>query len=256
MMVAMSLPEGWRASVPIVHIPRHPLWIDAYQGAWDLLEPWAAQPGALRRPEAAAIMHYARYAFAALPLHDWLDQQFDARLSPLHAWSEWSLYQVTGDTARLARVLPALLEQYFAKLRDLRRRVGLTPGPRRGVRRRGGSSRLAGGLYYHAEGECDMDQSPRAPYGWIDLSAQQAMAAELCARMARAVGAGAEAEACEAEWRGLRALIEQRCWDDSSQFYTDCGPNGETQPVKTVAGLWPCWRAWPRRNGPSGWPRT
>ena len=272
-MVAMSLPEGWRAGVPIVHIPRHPLWIDAYEGAWDVLERWAAQPGAPRLPEAAANLHYARYAFAALPLHDWLDQQYDERLSPLHAWSEWSLFQVTGDTARLARALPALLGQFF-RLRTTRRRVKSvgrsawaggqdgSNGPAdgqddssvlhpvwagRGSRRAGDLSHTrqdrgadsAGGLYYCTEGECEMDQLPRAPYGWIDLTAQQAMAVEHCARMARAVGAGAEAENCEAEWRALRSLIEQRCWDDSSQFYTDCGRDGTPQAVKTVAGLWP-----------------
>ena len=57
--------------------------------------------------------------------------------------------------------------------------------------------------------------------------------------MARAVGAGAEAEAFEAERRGLQALSERWCWDDSAHYYADCGRDGAPVPVKAVAGAWP-----------------
>ena len=233
-MAVMNLPAGWRANVPVVQIPRHPLWMDAYQGAWDLFAQWAAQPDSPDQPEAAAILHYARYAFAALPLHAWLDRQYDAHLSPLNAWSEWSLYQITGDMARLNRVLPVMVEQY-QRLRTTRRRAnsrneGLGDGATAGQADR---------LYYRAEGEGEPEPSARAPYGWVDLSAQQAMAAEFIASIARVVGAGSEAETYEAEQRELCSLIEQHCWNDSIQFYADCGSDGMPQPVKTAAGLWP-----------------
>jgi glycogen debranching enzyme len=202
-----------------------------------------------------AVVHYARYAFAALPLHAWLDDLCRSRLSPLHAWSEWSLYQVTGDSVRLAQALPVLLGQYArlqAERRTTSRRAhrgaesyvlssGANP-PRRANSAGTGcrpSGRQLEGLYYHAEGESEMDNSPRAPYAWVDLSAQQALAAEHIARIARVLGANAEAEAFETEWRNLCSLIDQYCWDSSLKFYTDCREDGSHQPVKTVAGLWP-----------------
>jgi hypothetical protein len=215
----IHIPADWRDAVPVVHIPRHPLWMDAYRGAWDLLgqalarDPPSraprrgrfetfrplAQPGTGDQPDAEACIHYARYAFAALPLDAWLDHLCRTRLSPLHAWSEWSLFQVTGDSARLSQALPRLLGQY-GRLQAV---------------------------------------SQSAPYARIELCAQQALAAEHIARVARAVGASAEADAYEAEWQGLATLIDQRCWDGSLEFYTDCCEDGTHQPLKTVAGLWP-----------------
>jgi len=65
------------------------------------------------------------------------------------------------------------------------------------------------------------------------------MAAELCARMAREAGDTAAAEASEEDLKALRSLIEQRCWNAATQFYSDCGQEGTPQAVKSVAGLWP-----------------
>ena len=252
MTVGMTLPEGWRAAVPEVEIPRHPLWIDAYHGAWDVFERWAERGGNPAEAEtAAAIAHYARYAGAALPLHDWLDRQRETTPSPLHAWAEWSLFQVEGNVARLARALPALRTHYF-QLQAAGRRGGsedtMSGTPAGGP---------AEGLYYRSEGAHEieepeaqgastelsaqqtMGEPPKARSASIALSAQQAMAAECLAKIARAVGAEAEAEAFEGEWRGLQALSERWCWDHSAHYYADCGVDGAPVPVKAVDGLWP-----------------
>ncbi len=101
------LAPNWRDTVPLLHAPRHPLWLDAYSGAWELL---ARAPIDHTQPDARLLAMCLRYALDADALADWLDQ-FDAN-DPLRPWCEWECYQHSFDAVRLARVLPQLVEQF------------------------------------------------------------------------------------------------------------------------------------------------
>ena len=107
----------WRERIPSPHAPRHPLWLDAYFAAWELL----AQAARPQGPEACLLALCLRYTGDGAT---WLDRCEAA--DPLLAWCEWECYQYSGDAARLAgsrarlrsrvgalaRVLPGLVERF------------------------------------------------------------------------------------------------------------------------------------------------
>ncbi len=99
---------NWREQIPIVHAPRHPLWLDAYAGAWDLL---LGQPAPAVRGEACLPALCLRFAGEAAA--DWLDRTDPA--DPRQAWCEWAYYEQRADRERLARVLPGLVEGFAAR---------------------------------------------------------------------------------------------------------------------------------------------
>src|SRR5438105_5423342 len=93
-----------RERIPLPHAPRHPLWLDAYFAAWELLAQ-AAQP---KGPEACLLALCLRYAGDGAAAA-WLDQ---CEASAVLAWCEWESFQHSADAARLAGVLPGLVERF------------------------------------------------------------------------------------------------------------------------------------------------
>lgn len=202
----MTVSGDWR--VPQVHIPRHPLWRNAYDGAWELWQ--HSEPSV---DDLCATVLFARYANDVAPLHHLLDAARLAHASPLVAWAEWELYQITGDQIRLATVLPDLSANY--EWFNFHRR-------------------RASGLYWRTEHD-----SPRDAHEWVDVSAQQALAAERIANSARAVGDAETARHYDVERQSLCALINERSWNERAQFYVDRRADGSLCDAKGSAGFWP-----------------
>jgi len=139
---------------------------------------------------------------------------------PLFSWAELEHYRLTGDKARLVRILP-MLDRYFQWLKANRRRPN--------------------GLYWTSSAGSEMDGSPRGDkaYSWVDLSAQQALNARCVAEIARVVGDLQLSGQYDAEFAALGKLINQLCWDAQDGFYYDLDQQGQFVRIKTVAGFWP-----------------
>jgi hypothetical protein len=141
---------------------------------------------------------------------------------PLFAWVEWQYYAFTGDASRLSRVFP-ILERYFYWLRDHVRRLG------------------GGGLYYQSELGSGMDNTPRGPQppvAWIDMSAQQALAALHLARIAEAIGIAERAAVWRAEHAAIAAGIEATLWSEPDGYYYDKKPDGDLTGIRHIGAYW------------------
>ncbi len=163
---------------------------------------------------------------------------------PLLAWVEWEYFRATGDDRRLTRVLSHLV-RYFNWIKANRRRPRITE-PHQELNPT--TAEDDGGLYWETcAGAMGMDNAPRCLHlGWqgsdicfIDLSAQQALAAQCVARIAQHVGDAAVAQRFEREHAELGRLIQRWMWCERDQFFHDIYLDGNFHPSKTVAGFWP-----------------
>jgi hypothetical protein len=140
---------------------------------------------------------------------------------PLFAWVEWQYYVFTGDASRLPRVLP-ILERYFAWLRDHVRAPG-------------------GRLYYQSELGSGMDNTPRGhpmASAWIDMSAQQALAALHLARIADVLDLPDRAAAWRGEHAALAAAINAELWSEPDAYYYDRKPDGQLTGIRHIGSYW------------------
>ncbi len=141
---------------------------------------------------------------------------------PLFAWIEWRWFRITGDRSRLSRVLP-ILDQYYRWIEsNMRTSAGR-------------------GLYYNTELGSGMDNVPRQSCelaGWVDMSAQQALAAHCITQIAEELGAATLANAYELRHRELEQLINKLCWDDRDNMYHDVRVDGALSPTRHVGSLW------------------
>lgn len=249
-----------RAELPVPILPAHPEWVELYWRAWELA--WqhvrASRPGSgfvrryldeafsdhLFQWDTCFMVFFARYAPHLFPGVESLENFYlkqhpdgficreleaDGRDSfrpasrqainpPLFAWAEWGYYRTSGDASRLSTVLPKLTA-YYQWIKRHRRRPG--------------------GLYWTSPLGAGMDNSPRQAYAWIDLSAQQALAALHLARMAEAIGEGKAAEEYRREYIELGEVINHLTWDDATGMYLDLDRSGRHTRVKTLASIWP-----------------
>ncbi len=143
---------------------------------------------------------------------------------PLFAWLEWRYWRATGDSSRLTRVLP-VLDKYFQWVKANAR------GPR------------GQGLYWITDLGSGMDNSPREEFikrgAWIDISAQQALAALSIARLANVTGDRALATRYGAEFADLSRLINDTLWYDDLGNYFDKREDGSWHDRSTIASFWP-----------------
>lgn len=242
-------------------LPTHPQWVDLYWRAWEIAR------GKIKRgtPEngfVEAFMDeafsdqifqwdtcfmaiFARYGQGIFPgivsldnfyrkqhpdgficrkIHeadgrDAFGQDSDQAINPpLFAWAEKEHYEFTGDSSRFPRVLP-ILTRYYQWVKAHRRRQN--------------------GLYWTSNLGSGMDNSPRDGHAWVDLSAQQALAARCLADIAATLGEEAVAAEYRAEYQELTHLINDLTWDEGERFYYDLYPDGSRSRVKTVAAFWP-----------------
>jgi glycogen debranching enzyme len=141
---------------------------------------------------------------------------------PLFAWAEWLCYQISGDKKRLRRVLPHL-DRYYNWVAY--------------------NHRMADGLYWTSNMGSGMDNSPRCGWQWVDITAQQALAARMLNQIAHRVKDGSLEAHYRTEYDELVGRINRLMWDEQDEFYhdtlhrahMDCG----FARCKTLAGFWP-----------------
>jgi len=146
---------------------------------------------------------------------------------PLLSWAELEHYRVTGDEARLRRVLGHLV-RYDRWIEANRRR--------------------ADGSYWFADcGSAGMDNSPRTPRtdhrggetAFVDLAAQQALSALCISRLARAAGDLDLAASYDEAHRQRVEFLNARHWNSRHGIYYDRHLDGNFINRKTVAAFWP-----------------
>lgn len=136
---------------------------------------------------------------------------------PLFAWAEWDYYRVTGDAARLARVLVPLVKYHEWIDRNRRRDDG---------------------TYWNTPLGSGMDNTPRTGDGWICMTAQQALAARCIRDIARVVGDAETERRFQAAYAAIGRVINDVMWDERDRFYYDVKA-GAPSRVKTPASYWP-----------------
>lgn len=143
---------------------------------------------------------------------------------PLFAWMEARYVKLTGDTSRLARVLPHL-DSYFQWVKANAR------------------SDSGHGLYFITDLGSGMDNSPREEFirrgAWVDLSSQQALAALSIARLAAVAGDARLAAKYREEYSSLKKIINDTLWSPDSGMYFDRKEDGSRHERRTIASFWP-----------------
>jgi glycogen debranching enzyme len=253
-----------KSKLPQPILPEHPEWVDLYWLTWRLLirqiRHGAPQNGFaadyldatfsenIFQWDTCFIAAFARYGGHVLPVGASLDNFYgkqhedgficreigpdgvdywpkgseQAINPPLFAWAEWLCYQVSDDLERLRRVLPHL-DRYYRWIAH--------------------NHCMPDGLYWTSNMGSGMDNSPRCGWQWVDLSAQQALAARMLVQIACAVGDDALQAHYRTEHDDLAERINSMMWDEQDGFYydtlhrahQDCG----FARCKTLAGFWP-----------------
>ena len=281
-----ALPAVDLARLPRPILDAHPRWIELYDFAWSLAArnrrrgktgrwymdcAWDPSRNYQWVWDTSFMCMYCRFAPEQYPGIQSLDNFYDLQRAdgyigmtydmdtgsepwpdrinpPLFAWAEREYVRTTGDTSRLARVIPRI-EQLMGWI-DANRRTE----PHRRLKALDNSDDYRGGtadpyrLYYFEDGgSSGMDDAPRSPrvaaagqhFDWIDLSSQMALSFSCLAELNAAAGQADRS----ADWRGrageLGELINSELWCERSRFYHDrCIPRNFLAH-KTVAGFWP-----------------
>lgn len=141
---------------------------------------------------------------------------------PLFAWAEFRYVHMSGDTSRIIRVLPTLI-QYFYWI-ETNCRSPYNPD-----------------LYYNTGLGSGMDNSPRPDIDqavWVDFSAQQALAAKCIAELANRVGSEGIRQRFETNYKRIAKNIQRLCWDERKEFYFDRTRHDTLCRTKHVGAFW------------------
>ena len=253
-----------RAGLPEPELSGDPQWLALWDRAWEL----ASQHVAAGTPANGFAHHYldeafseqifqwdtcfmtlfGRYGLDSYPVMESLDNFYgvqredgficrvvdeddgepctptdpsDPMLNPqLFAWVELLYARQTGDLSRLPRVLP-VLDAYHDWI--------------------DGNVRTGPGLYYTSLLGSGMDNAPReqAYDGWVDVTAQQALARRSQATLHRLIGEDALADQQEAEAERICGDVRDLMWDADDGFFYDLGPDGVFLGDRTLASVWP-----------------
>ena len=143
-------------------------------------------------------------------------------------WTEWEYFLNFNDTLRLKNVFPPLMA-YYQWFRTYRT--------------------WPDGTYFSSGWGCGMDNQPRVPKGenpewghghmsWIDITLQEIFAGRMLVEMGRKIHRTAETAEIASENEELRALVNQRMWDEKSAYYYDRYRDGNLSSVKSIAAYW------------------
>jgi neutral trehalase len=257
-------------AVPHPILENHSEWVELYYKAWEIAES-KVQSGTdqnnfvdryldegfnphIFQWDTCFVMFFAKYANGFVPSIQSLDNFYrnqhengaicrEIRESdgsdfwsqnnpaytnpPLFAWAEWDYYKYTGDDSRFDRVLP-ILDEYFHWCKRNRT--------------------IPNGMYWWNQLASGMDNSPRPALaneqvgGWIDYTAQQALAAYYIREMAEVACNETLKTKYDNEYQSLKALVNQLCWNESDGLYWDLFvSDGSASQVKTktAACFWP-----------------
>ena len=141
---------------------------------------------------------------------------------PIFAWAELDYYELTGDTSRLVRVVP-ILEKYDTWL------TAHLASPK------------APGLFTQVPFESGMDNMPRPNAdqgGWIDESAQMALAAKCLERLNQVLGRTKRASHWLNVYARRKEAINQKSWSAADGIYYDVDNNASFTGVKHIGAMW------------------
>ncbi len=141
---------------------------------------------------------------------------------PLFAPIELRYYMLTGDSTRIRRVLP-VLDKYYIWLEDNCR---MPEGK---------------GLYYQTPLGSGMDNTPRNGVkfgGYIDMSAQQALAARSISKLYEIIGDKEKSSEFAEKYLDIFSTINLLCWDENTKYYYDLRDDGTLSPVKHIGAFW------------------
>ncbi len=154
---------------------------------------------------------------------------------PLLAWTELNYWRFSGDDSRITAVLPKLVRFFDWIKANRRRKTGL--------------------YWFEDSGSTGMDNSPRSGYFaeflngsdicHVDLSAQQALAAECISTLARHLGDEKLASRFDQEHAEIVKLLNLFHWNSKTGFYYDVfsrdTPTDRHNHLnhKTIAAFWP-----------------
>jgi glycogen debranching enzyme len=163
-------------------------------------------------------------------------QEMFARFDPASTgpnilpWAEWEYFQSFGDRTRLEQVLPCLLA-YYQWFRDYRS--------------------WPDGSYWSCGWGCGMDNQPRVlssgihaanfshgHMAWIDATLQQIFAGKTLLAMGRELGREADVKHVAAEVEYLSRFVNERMWNDATNFYCDRYRDGALSNVQSIGAYW------------------
>ncbi|HMA63477.1 MAG TPA: trehalase family glycosidase [bacterium] len=154
---------------------------------------------------------------------------------PLFSWAEIESFQLSGDTARLTKVIPVL--EKYAQWLEREGRPGAKNWEKNGRR-----SQSKHQLYWNTPLGSGMDNTPRPIQkgsGWIDMSAQMVIMYDNLAKMCRITGKLEKASHYEQKSNIITKKINKWCWNSDDGIYYDVDREGEQFSKKTAASFWP-----------------
>ena len=160
---------------------------------------------------------------------------------PLYSWAEWDYYRVTGDASRFTRPVTSNRDDEPPHTKTIfQRMVDYHFWIKNNIRHPDGHYRSD----WWANG---MDDSPRNSINttdanegaWMDLAAQQALAALYLAKIAAVVGDDNVRRSMLEEHRSHRELVNDSYWHEDDKLYYDLNEDRAIYKTKTVATFWP-----------------
>ena len=144
------------------------------------------------------------------------------------AWCEWEYYLNFGDKDRLARVFPCLVAYHQWMKEHFTWRDG---------------------TYFSSGYGCGMDNCPRLDeeyhvcysHGhmvWIDACMQELNACNILVKMAKELGREEFIPELQAESDHLFSVINEKLWDEKTQFYYDLKKDDTFNGVKHIGAFW------------------
>lgn len=155
---------------------------------------------------------------------------------PLFSWAEMESFHNTGDTARLARVLP-VLEKYVQWL-NRPGTVALAAGPHWADYGRKAMHSVHE-LFWNTGLGSGMDNTPRGGNGWVDMSCQMVIQYNNLASMCHALHLPEKARQFEREAQRISREINHWCWNETDGLYYDVDSAGQQVRWKTAGSFWP-----------------
>ena len=146
-------------------------------------------------------------------------------------WCEYEYFMLTGDRDRLEKVFPVLLS-YHHWLRQYRT--------------------WRDGSYWSSGFGCGMDNSPRLRNSstndkryysnghmvWVDACMQQVLSCNVLLKMAEICKRSDDVKDIAEERNMLMKFINEKLWDETTEFYYDLWDNGKLNMVKTIGSYW------------------
>ena len=134
-------------------------------------------------------------------------------------------YQTSGDVDRLRAIFPALVA-YHRWRHDWRSWPD--------------SSYWTTGLGSGMDNQSRVNDSSSHPrhYTWADATMQQALNCQILLKMVAVIDQDEFNAELEAEYDHLRAVVNERMWDEDTAFYYDVAPGGTLGTTKSIGAYW------------------